>query len=201
MTTELRSPRACASTRAYISPYFAQPTTERMEAIPRGALTNHPAHRQEDRSGAGSRACARADCPHRQAPADHRRRTSQKEALATLVVKPPCRGVLNVAAVKAPGVRLIAARHARRHRRSHQWSADHRRTRSQAGEHQAGDARHCPPHHHQQRQHTIVADGNEVAVKARVEQIASRSTKPTPPTTRGSSRKRSGQASPVVWPW
>jgi chaperonin GroEL (HSP60 family) len=39
---------------------------------------------------------------------------------------------------------------------------------------------------------TIVAEGNEAAVKARCEQIRRRSTKPTPPTTRRSCRS--------VWP-
>jgi len=56
-----------ASNKGYISPYFAQPTPSGWKAMPfEEAL--HPASTDKKIVVvAGSRACARADCPHRQA--------------------------------------------------------------------------------------------------------------------------------------
>ncbi len=71
------------------------------------------------------------------------------EALATLVLN-RIRGVLQVAAVKAPGLRRSPQGHAGRHRHPHRRPVHHRRPRLEAGER---DPRHAGPraqsHHHQ----------------------------------------------------
>ena len=82
--------------KGYISPYFAT-DTERMGRLDERL---HPAHRREDRSGSGPGAVLE-QIAHRQALLIIAE-DIEKEALATLVVN-RLRGVLNVAAVKAPG--------------------------------------------------------------------------------------------------
>jgi chaperonin GroEL len=122
----------------------------------------------------------------------------EKEALATLVVN-RLRGVLNVAAVKAPGFgdrRKAMLEDMAVLTNGQVISEDTGLKLDNTKIDMLGQARRITI---TKDNTTIVADGNESAVKARCEQIRRRSTKPTPPTTRRSC-KSGWPSSLAVWP-
>jgi len=108
MTTELEVTEGHALRQGYISPYFA--TDSRAdEAMPREPYILLNRDSRKDRSGARTRACARADCPHPQARCLIHRRRHREGTLATLVVN-RLRGVLKCGCRQGPASVIAAGR-------------------------------------------------------------------------------------------
>ena len=163
METELGSPRACASTRA-TSP-LTSPLTPSAWRPSWTAL--HPAHRQEDRSGSGLVRCSSRSPTGK--PLLIIAEDIEKEALATLVVN-RLRGVLNVAAVKAPGFgdrRKAMLEDMAALTNGQPITEDAGLKLENAKLEMLGTARRVTIN----KDTTIVAEGNEAAVGARCEQI------------------------------